>query len=61
MRELLVQQELEDALGDIRKLPNTLTDKRKNDIMDKTHSAIILILDDKVLRKVFKETIVVGV
>ena len=61
MRVLLVQQGLEDALGRIKKLLNTLIDKEKKDIMDKAHSAIILSLNDKVLQKVSKETIIVGV
>ena len=61
MSALLVQQGLEDALGGISKLPNTLTNKENKDIMDKAHSAIILSLDDKVLRKVSKETTFAGV
>ena len=47
MRAMLVQQGLEDVLGGISKLPNTLTDKEKKDIMDKAYSAIILSLDDE--------------
>ena len=61
MRTLLVQQGLEDALSEISKLSNTLADKDKKNIIDKAHRAIILGLDDKVLRKVSKETTTVGI
>ena len=61
MRALLVQQGLKDALDGINKLSNTLIDKEKKDIIDKDHTAIILSLDDKVLQKLSKETIAVGV
>ena len=56
MRALLVQQELEDAFGRENKLPSTLTNKEKKDIIDKAYNAIILSLDVKVLRKISKET-----
>ena len=51
MRALLVQQGLKDTLSGISKLPNTLIDKEKKDILDKAHSVIILSLDDKVFQK----------
>lgn len=55
MRALLVQQGLELALEGEQKLPSTLTDKEKREILDKAHSALILSLGDKVLREVSKE------
>ena len=61
MQALFVQLGLEDAFGRISKLPNTLTDKEKLNIIDKAYSAIILYLDDKILWKVSKETTVAGV
>lgn len=55
MRAILVQQGLEEALEGERKLPATLSDKEKQKIMKKAHSAIILCLGDKVLREISKE------
>lgn len=55
MRALLVQQGLELALEGEKKLPSTLTDKEKREILDKAHGALILILGDKVPREVSKE------
>lgn len=55
MRALLVQQGLDEVLEGERKLPNTLTETQKKELMNKAHSAIILCLGDRVLREVSKE------
>ena len=56
MKALLVQQGLQDALKGEKDLPKTLSEKEKNDILEKAQSAIILSLGDKALREVSKET-----
>ena len=61
MRALLVHQGLEDALRGIGSLPETMSDQNKKALMEKAHSAIILSLGDKVLRKVSKERTGAGV
>ena len=61
MRALLVHQGLEEALKGISGLPETMSDQDKKVLMEKAHSAIMLSLGDKVLRKVLKEKTVAGV
>ena len=62
MRAWLVHQGLDDALKGIWGLPaSILSDQDKKALMEKAHSAIILSLGDKVLRKVSKEQIIDGV
>lgn len=56
MKALLVHQGLEGALEGIAKLPNTLTEKEKQDLINKAHSTIILSLADEALREVAEET-----
>nr|CAN60557.1 hypothetical protein VITISV_035871 [Vitis vinifera] len=56
MKALLVQQGLQDALKGEKDIPKTLSEKEKNDILEKAQSAIILSLGDKALREVSKET-----
>ncbi|KAK9054827.1 hypothetical protein SSX86_025906 [Deinandra increscens subsp. villosa] len=55
MRALLVHSGIVDALKGIAGLPAELSDKDKQDMMDKAHSAIVLCLGDRVLREVSKE------
>ena len=61
MRALLVQQGLQYAILRESKMPEGLSEKEKNEILDKAHSAIILSLGDKVLREVSKEESAAGV
>ena len=61
MKALLVHQGVEDALAGESKLPATLTDKEKKEMMSKAHSLIILSLGDEVLREVAGETTAAGV
>nr|KYP37886.1 Retrovirus-related Pol polyprotein from transposon TNT 1-94 [Cajanus cajan] len=56
MKALLVHQGVEDALADESKLPVTLTNKEKKEMMSKAHSLIILSLGDDMLREVVGET-----
>ena len=55
MRALLVHHGLDDALKGIGGLLASMSDQDKKALMEKAHSAIILSLGDKVLRKVSKE------
>ena len=55
MRALLVHHGLDDALKGIGGLLVSMLDQDKKALMEKAHSAIILSLGDKVLRKVSKE------
>uniref|UniRef100_A0A803Q8H7 CCHC-type domain-containing protein n=1 Tax=Cannabis sativa TaxID=3483 RepID=A0A803Q8H7_CANSA len=56
MRALLVQQDLQYALLGEAKLPTTLFEKEKKEVLEKEHSAIILSLGDRVLKEVSEET-----
>lgn len=55
MRAILVLQGLQDALAGEGKLPSTLTEKEKKDLLENARSALILSLGDRVLREVSKE------
>ena len=61
MRALLLHQGLEDALKGIGGLPEATSDQDKKALMGKAHSAILLSLGDKVLRKVLKEKTSAGI
>ncbi|KAL5152122.1 Retrovirus-related Pol polyprotein from transposon TNT 1-94 [Glycine soja] len=61
MRALLVHQGLEEALQGETALDAKLEERDKKILMDKTHSAIILSLGDKVLRQVSKEKTIAGI
>ncbi|RVW60777.1 Retrovirus-related Pol polyprotein from transposon TNT 1-94 [Vitis vinifera] len=54
MRALLVQQGLQDALLGKKNLPSTMQEKQKIELLEETHSAIILSLGDTMLREVAK-------
>lgn len=58
---LLVQKDLLEALKGSKKMDVALTEIENTTMMEKTHSAIILSLGDKVLRKVLKEKTTTGV
>ena len=58
---VLVQQGLDKAQEREEKLPTTLSNKEKKDILDKVHSLMILSLRDKVLREVSKEKIAIAI
>ena len=60
MMALLIHQGLEDALKRMGASQYHVR-SRQEVLMEKAHSAIILSLGDKVLRKVSKEKIAVGV
>ena len=60
MRALLVHQGLEDALKGASGLPETMSNQDKKVLMEKAHSAIILSLGDKVLRKVRRRRQLLG-
>ena len=49
MRAMLVQQGLLKALSGKEKLPSTLSDEQKDEMLEKAHSAILLALGDEVL------------
>lgn len=55
MQALLVQQGLLEALNGSEKMDVSLTEKAGMTMIEKSHSAIILSLDDKILRQVSKE------
>ena len=61
MRALLVHQGLDDALKGMSGLPETMSDQDKKDLMQKAHSAIILGLGDKVLKKMLEERTTAGI
>lgn len=61
MKALLVHQGLYEALLGEKLLRETMSDRDKKEVLDKAHSAIILNLGDKVLRKVARETTAAGV
>ena len=61
MRTLLVHQGLDAMLKGIGGLYKNMSDQDKKVLMEKAHSAIILSLGDKVLRKVSKEKTAAGV
>lgn len=52
MRAILVQQGLVKALNGKDKLPNSLTDEQKDELMERAHSTILLSLGDEVLQEV---------
>ncbi|XP_076929288.1 putative inactive G-type lectin S-receptor-like serine/threonine-protein kinase SRK [Bidens hawaiensis] len=56
-----VYKGISDALLGELNIPEALTEKEKNDILEKAHSAIILSLGDRVLREVSKELTAGGV
>lgn len=61
-RALLVHQGLEQAFEGEKKLPATLSEKDKKDMLDKAaHSALILSLGDKALREISKEKTAVAI
>nr|KYP60240.1 Retrovirus-related Pol polyprotein from transposon TNT 1-94 [Cajanus cajan] len=60
MKALLVHQGLKEALEGKKKLPTTMTDKKK-EMLDKAYVALIWSLGDKVCREVLKEKIFVVV
>lgn len=60
MRALLVHQGLEEALMGTGCLPDDMSEPEKKALMEKAHSAILLSLGDKVLRKVSKEKTAAG-
>ena len=55
MRAILVQQKCTRALGGEKDLPEKLSQKENEDMMELAYSTIILNLVDNVLRKVEKE------
>ncbi|KAL5798927.1 hypothetical protein ACOSQ2_003747 [Xanthoceras sorbifolium] len=55
IRALLVHQGLAKALKGKDALPKSMSDKDKDDILEKAHSAILLSLDDEIMREVSKE------
>lgn len=55
IRDLLVQQGLEEVLKGDFKLKKSMSEKDKKEMLEKAHSAIILSLGDKVIRQVSKE------
>ncbi|PPR84446.1 hypothetical protein GOBAR_AA36262 [Gossypium barbadense] len=55
MRAVLVQQGLLKALSGKDKLPSTLSEEQKDDMLERAHSAILLCLGDEVLREVADE------
>lgn len=52
MRAILVQQGLVKALNGKDKLPNSLTDEQKDELMERAHNTILLSLGDEVLQEV---------
>ena len=61
MRAILVHQGLEDALEGEDKMPDTLTESMKREILRKAHSEIVLSLSNQVLREVSKEKTAAGI
>ena len=61
VRTLLVQQGLLEALGGADSIDSMVSERDKQTMLEKAHSAIILSLGDKVLRQVSKEKSAVGV
>ena len=55
MKALLVHQSVQDALLGEEALSNKLSNKKKQDILDKARSTLILSLGDKALKKVSRE------
>lgn len=57
MRDFLVYQGLDEALGEAlsSKKPRKVSNEDLADVLDRAHSAIILSLDNGVLREVSKE------
>ncbi|KAH7576242.1 hypothetical protein JRO89_XS01G0021000 [Xanthoceras sorbifolium] len=53
--KMLVHQGLAKALKGKDALPKSMSDKDKDDILEKAHSAILLSLDDEILREVSEE------
>ena len=58
MRALLVQQRLSKVLKGIEALLTTMSDEENDELMEKTHSAILLRLGNEVLREITNEDIV---
>jgi hypothetical protein len=56
MEAVLIQQKCEKALKGEGSLPVTMSRAEKTEIVDKARSAIILCLENKVLREVAKDT-----
>jgi len=61
MRVFLVQQGLFEALEGKFNLHIIMAEKEKKMLMEKAHNVIVLILGNKVLRKVYKEKTSTGV
>ena len=61
MRALLVQQGLERALQGEANLPATMTAAEKSEMIRKAHNVMVLFLEDKVQRKVVKESTTAGI
>lgn len=55
MRTMLVQQGLVDALKGEKWMTNSLSKQEREEMLDKSHSSIILSLRDKALREVSTE------
>ncbi|KAL5833031.1 hypothetical protein ACOSQ3_016705 [Xanthoceras sorbifolium] len=55
MQALLVHQGLAKALKRKDPLPESMSDKDKDEILEKAHSAILLSLRDEILREVSEE------
>ena len=58
MRALLVQQRLSKVLKGIEALLTTMSDEENDELMEKTHSAILLRLGNEVLREITNDDIV---
>lgn len=55
MEAILIQQGCVDALLGEAKMPSTLSQKEKGDMVNKARSVIILCLGDKALKEVARE------
>ena len=60
MKALLVQQKCAAAIEGEEKLPAGLSVAEKEEVVSRTHSAILLSLADEVLKEVADETTAVG-
>ncbi|KAB2061434.1 hypothetical protein ES319_A10G085000v1 [Gossypium barbadense] len=56
MQAMLIQQVLLKALSGRDKLPNTLSEEQKDEILEKKHSVILLCSGNEVLREAVEET-----
>ncbi|KAG4179010.1 hypothetical protein ERO13_A10G080032v2 [Gossypium hirsutum] len=60
MRVMLIQQVLLKALSGRDKVPNTLSEEQKDEILEKEHSVILLCLGNEILLEVAEENMTLG-